>query len=315
MTLAPIVLFVYNRPRHTEQTLNALMQNELADQSILYIYADGPKKSDTKDQLKNHAEVSQLIRAKKWCKEVHIIESSKNKGLAVSIIEGVTEIVNKYGKIIVLEDDLLTSNGFLKFMNEALNLYESEKKVMHISGYMYPVNKRLPKTLFFGQTSCWGWGTWDSRWKYLETSPKILMNQLESGNKINSADIDGTNQFIEHLKANINGTLNTWAVLWHFSVFLRDGLCLHPGNSLVSNIGMDNSGANCNETDLFEVKLVQNIRVKKIKIEDSTYIYKYLKQFYSPSSDPGFLFKSKRGIYNLSKRIGGKLINSFNFRF
>ena len=198
-------------------------------------------------------------------------------------------------------------------MNEALILYEPAKEVLHISGNMYPVNKRLPKNLFLRQTSCWGWGTWDSRWKYLETSPKTLMNELESRNKIKSADIDGTNQFIEHLKANIDGALNTWAILWHFGVFLRDGLCLHPGKSLVKNIGMDNSGANCNETDLFEVKLVQNIRVKKIKIKDSIYIYKYLRQFYSSSSNYGFLFKSKRSIYNLSKRVGSKLIDTFNF--
>ena len=146
--LAPIVLFVYNRPWHTEQTLNALMQNELADQSVLYIYADGPKENATEEQLKKIEEVRHVIRTKKWCKEVHIIESEKNKGLADSIINGVTEIVNKYGKVIVLEDDIVTSKGFLKYMNEALELYKEEDKVYHISGYMFPVKGNCLKPFF-----------------------------------------------------------------------------------------------------------------------------------------------------------------------
>jgi GT2 family glycosyltransferase len=117
--LSPIILFVYNRPSHTEQTLKDLMQNELADQSVLYIYADGPKENATEEQIKKINEVRQLIRSKTWCKEAHIKEAEKNKGLADSIIDGGTEQVNKYGKVIVLEHDLITARGFLKYMNKA----------------------------------------------------------------------------------------------------------------------------------------------------------------------------------------------------
>ena len=129
MKLAPIILFVYNRPWHTEQTLRALMANELAAKSELYIYADGPKPNATDEQLQKIHEVRQLIRQEQWCDKVHIVESEKNKGLADSIIGGVTEIVNKYGKIIVLEDDIVPTTGFLQYMNDALEMYKDDEQV------------------------------------------------------------------------------------------------------------------------------------------------------------------------------------------
>ena len=176
--LAPIVLFVYNRPWHTEQTLEALSANKEVQESILYIYADGPKENTTSEELEKIAQVRKVLRNKQWCKEVKIIESVNNKGLADSIIEGVTTVVNNHGKVIVLEDDIVVSTGFLKYMNDALNLYENEEKVMHISGYMFPVKERLPETFFYKQASCWGWATWANRWEELKTSPKEIYNQL-----------------------------------------------------------------------------------------------------------------------------------------
>jgi FkbM family methyltransferase len=303
MNYAPIVLFVYNRPWHTEQTLNALMQNELADQSVLYIYADGPKENATEEQLKKIEEVRGLIKTKKWCREVHIIEAEKNKGLADSVIDGVTEIVNKYGKVIVLEDDIVTSKGFLKFMNDALDVYENEEKIFHISGYMFPVKRKLPETFFYKQTSCWGWGTWANKWNHLEKSALKLHQQLIETGKIKYADIDGTNQFLNQLKANMDGALKTWAVLWHFSVFLKNGLSLHPRKSLVTNIGMDDTGANCGITDIFKAEGVENIQVKKIAIKDYKKVYKYLKIFYGTGKN-----------FNLLDSTGGKIKSLIPFK-
>ncbi len=299
LQLAPIVLFVYNRPWHTEQTLNALFENELADQSVLYIYADGAKENATDSQLKTIEEVRKVIRQKKWCKELHIIESKKNKGLADSIINGVTEIVNQYGKVIVLEDDIVTSKGFLKYMNEALGLYQNEDKVFHISGYMFPVKGELPETFFYRQTSCWGWATWAKQWNQLETSPQKLMEELEDHNLLKEADIDGTNQFIAQLQSNVNGTLKTWAVLWHFSAFLKEGLSLHPRKSLVKNIGLDNTGENCGITRMFDVTPIENIFVRKIKIKDYKKVYAKLKDFYHPESKKKSVTSLVMGIKHL----------------
>lgn len=279
-SLAPIVLFVYNRPWHTEQTLNALKANDLADQSVLYIYADGPKKDATPEQLEKIKEVRKLIRKEKWCREVHIIESESNKGLADSIVAGVTEVVNRHGKIIVLEDDIVTSRGFLKYMNDALDMYENEEKVMHISGYMFPVKGNLPETFFYKQTSCWGWGTWANRWVFLERDIQKLFHEAAKLER-DVYDLDGTNQFWKQLIENLEQRKRTWAVFWQFSVLLNHGLCLHPGKSLVSNIGLDGTGENCGNTKMFNSAFVETVRVKKIPVVDNKRVYKQLRLFYS----------------------------------
>jgi FkbM family methyltransferase len=297
-SLSPIVLFVYNRPWHTHQTLEALLQNELADESILYIYSDGPKENDKEDEQKIAA-VRNVIRSKQWCKEVRIIESDLNLGLANSIIKGVTEVVNEYGKIIVLEDDIVTSKGFLTYMNTALDLYEKEEKVFHISGYMFPVKGKLPTTFFYKQTSCWGWGTWAGKWNYFEPSANELLKQLIDTKKIETADIDGTNQFLNQLKANIEGKLRTWAVLWHFSVFLNDGLSLHPGKPLIKNIGNDGSGSHCQETKSFDVNPAVYVPVKRIKVEEWKKVYQYLEKFYNPNPPSVSLLSLKQKIKSI----------------
>lgn len=309
--LAPIVLFVYNRPWHTEQTLNALMQNELADQSVLYIYADGQKSNEDTEEVENVNNVRRLIRMKKWCNEVVIIESDTNKGLAQSIIKGVTEVVNKYGKIIVLEDDLVTSIGFLKFMNDALVMYEKEEKVYHISGYMFPVKGKLPTSFFYKQTSCWGWATWKDRWTYLNKDATKLLAELNTTGKINEADIDGTGQFIEQLNDNIFGKIKTWAVFWHFSVFIKGGLSLHPGKSLVYNTGNDGSGTNAEANDLFKVPLTQFIELRKKEIEDYKKVYPKLRHFYKPKNN-----KLKQDLKKILKFvIPNQVLNGLKSKF
>jgi hypothetical protein len=294
--LAPIVLFVYNRPWHTEQTLQALALNSEAAESVLYIYADGPKENATIEDLKRIKETRTIIAEKQWCKKVEIIESAFNKGLADSIINGVTMVVNKYGKVIVLEDDIVVSRGFLQFMNDSLEIYENEQQVMHISGYMFPVKERLPQTFFYRQTSCWGWGTWANKWQYFERSPAELYRLLHESGIISMVDIDGTNQFLQQLQKNIDGILKSWGVLWHFSVFLKGGLCLHPGRSLVKNVGMDSSGVNCDNTTFFDGNIAENIPVKKIPIRDFSKVYKYLRNFYGTNVQPNFFLALRQRL-------------------
>src|SRR5262249_1169643 len=154
---APIILFAFNRPEHTRRALSALKQNHLADSSLLSIYIDGPKSDFTEEQIQKINAVKEVAKEDQWCSEVEIIESKANKGLAASIIEGVTEVVNKFGTVIVLEDDLVTDKWFLKFMNDALTVYENENEVACITGYSYPVEKPLPNNFFLKGADCWGW--------------------------------------------------------------------------------------------------------------------------------------------------------------
>lgn len=282
--LAPIVLFVYNRPKHTRQTLEALSNNKLAKDTVLYIYADGAKEGADEKELHIIQETRAILEEKQWCKEVHIIKSEKNKGLADSIVKGVTEVVNKYGRVIVLEDDIVTSPEFLQYMNDALDLYENDNKVMHVGGYI-PLTtgqKKLPETFFLRFMSCWGWGTWKESWNYLITDIDYLHNKIYSLSDLDELKFEGVldPQILEQLEDNYNGKIKTWAFKWFLSIFIRKGLCLYPKKSLVNNIGLDGSGENCGVTNIFEVDLASNIKVKRTLIEESKYALKYLKKYY-----------------------------------
>lgn len=251
--LAPIVLFVYNRPWHTEQTLNALMQNELANESVLYIYADGPKEKATLDQLKKIDEVRRLIRKTKWCKEVNIIKAEKNKGLADSIIDGVTEIVNKYGKIIVLEDDLVCAKGFLSYMNTALDKFADEEKVMQVSGYMFPLQV-IPKgeSFFLLMATSWGWATWKRAWDFFDPSAQGYHELKTNKTLSNKFDLHGSYPYSAMLISQMeNRQLSSWAIRWWWCIFKKRGLALFPDCSLVKNIGYDLEGTHTHGRDPF----------------------------------------------------------------
>ena len=263
--LAPIVLFVYNRPWHTEETLKALMLNELADESVLYIYCDGPKKNASPEDISKIEEVRAVIRKKKWCKEVIIIENNKNLGLANSIIKGVTEVVEKYGKIIVLEDDIVTSISFLNYINDALNEYEKVEKVMHISGYFPETEVKLPDFFFYNQTSCWGWATWKNSWLNYNENIVGLHKKLINSNRILEFNMNNSYPFLSHLEANLTGDIKTWAIKWHASVFLKKGLCLHPAKSYVNNIGFDNTGVHCEVSNKYNIENLSQLKFKKVK--------------------------------------------------
>lgn len=305
--LAPIVLFVYNRPWHTLQTLESLKNNELSNESELFIYADGPKYNASVEDLEKIKETREIVRKNNWCGKVHIIESSYNRGLANSVINGVTEVINKYGKIIVLEDDLVTSKGFLRYMNDALNFYKNERRVMHISGYMFPLKCNLPETFFYNSTSCWGWGTWKDSWDLINLNSKDLLEKIHQKGNLDDFDFKKTFGFIQQLEHNVNGKLETWAIKWHSSVYLADGFSLHPNCSLVNNIGHDLTGANCVKTTRYDWdKLADEIKVKSIPIEESLIVRKGMIEFNSISGiDKKPLLKK---IYTKIR----KLITRFN---
>lgn len=280
MDLAPIVLFVYNRPWHTRQCLESLEKNDLANQSILFIYADGPKENATDEQLQKIKEVRKLIREKKWCKEVYIIESEKNKGLANSVIDGVTEIVNKYGKIIVLEDDLVLAKGFLKYMNEGLAFYKEANEVISVHGYVYPVKQKLPETFFLKGADCWGWATWKRGWDLFERDGMKLYEEIHDNSFENDFDYNGSYPFTEMLKLQIEKKIDSWAIKWYASAFLNNKLTLYPGVSFIQNIGNDGSGMHSGKTNKFEItklntrrdfrfpdKIEENMQVREMIID------------------------------------------------
>lgn len=262
---APIVLFVYNRLNHTKRTIEALKKNNLADKSHLYIFSDGIKNTSDIEKVNSVREYIQNIDG---FKKVEVIEKDKNMGLAKSIIDGVTEIVNLYGKIIVLEDDLETSPYFLTYMNEGLKLYEDNPKVISIHGYIYPITG-LPESFFIKGADCWGWATWSNSWKIFESDGKKLHNELVKKNLQKDADFNNSYEYTKMLEDQINGKNNSWAVRWYMSAFLNDKLSLYPGKSYVQNIGHDIDATHCTiETDLFDIDLNQDFRLSKINVNE-----------------------------------------------
>lgn len=283
---APIVLFVYNRPVHTLNTLEALLKNKLAAQSDLFIYADGPKEGATPEQLEQIKEVRKVIRQKQWCKNVNIIESSSNNGLAASIIKGVTEIVNRYGKIIVLEDDILTSPFFLDYCNSALEIYKNAGNVYSVNGFMFPANYHTGKQTFLCPlaTSSWGWATWKDRWAVFEseiTQEEMITKNEFIKQRFNFGGIDYTGMM---------SNKNSWAIKWYYSVFIRNGLGLFPVKTLVYNSGFDGSGTNTGVENLkADISLTnpQIIYQESIDWKLTARLYDYLFEKYGRRENTG----------------------------
>ncbi|MBD3748344.1 MAG: sugar transferase [Sphingobacteriales bacterium] len=276
--LAPIALFVYNRPEHTRRTIKFLQANYLAEESRLYIFADAAKSADEEENVK---QVKAIIESAEGFKNIKITYQKENLGLAKSIIDGVTELINTYGKVIVFEDDLLSSPYTLEFFNEALELYQNEEKLMHIGAYMYPLAKadELPETFIYRAVHSWGWATWKRAWDHFNPNIDDLIAQFDV-QKINDFSIDGKMNFWKQMKDFKAGRNNSWAIRWYASVFLNGGLSLNPSKSLIHNIGHDGSGIHSNKENTYAVSIHQKaIKEFPKEIEENRIAYEKVRDF------------------------------------
>ena len=310
MMLAPIVLFCYNRPKHTEQTLIALNNNLLADQSQLFVFCDGPKINATNEQKEKIALVRDLVKSKKWCKEVVIYESEVNKGLANSVIEGTTKIVNEYGRIIVLEDDLITSKGFLKYMNDALNRYATCENVFQISAHCFPAKhiSKKNQSFFIPLTTSWGWGTWKRAWDNFDiqaTDYELLKTDIALKDRFNlGGAYPYANMLIHQMEIK---DIDSWAIRWWWSVFKKNGLVLFPDRSLVKNTGFGDEGTHTKVADPFPiVNFDSNYFIKKfptIIASNEVYFNEMIDFIKNPASNQ---FQKKEKLpffYKIAKRF------------
>lgn len=278
MNLSPIILFVYNRYWHALKTIEALQKNDLAMASELFIFSDGAKNDLV---LAAVNEVRNYVKSIKGFKKVTVIEREKNVGLANNIINGVSEIVNKYGKAIVLEDDLITSAYFLNYMNNALEFYKDNEKVISIHGYVYPVKENMPETFFIKGADCWGWATWKRGWDQFEVDGSKLLNELKARKLCKEFDYNNSYPYTQMLKDQVAQKNNSWAIRWYASAFLNNKLTLYPGNSLVGNIGNDMSGTHSESTNAYDVKLV-NVNITKFDelIEENLIAKKVIENYF-----------------------------------
>lgn len=275
--LAPIALFVYNRPAHTERTVKFLQQNDLATESRLFIFSDGAKSKADEEKVQ---EVRAYIQKIDGFKSVEIIASQTNMGLANAVIAGVTRLTKDYGHVIVFEDDLISSPYTLTYFNEALSLYRNEEKVMHIGAYMYALkDENLPQSFFYRAATSWGWATWARAWQNFEPNIDNLLKQFDA-TKRHAFSIENTMNFWNQMRDFKRRKNNSWAIRWYASIFLKGGLTLNPSQSLVNNIGHDGTGVHSGINDIYNVIInPKPITQFPTLVEENKQAYQAIKQF------------------------------------
>ncbi|MGZ8556851.1 MAG: sugar transferase [Chitinophagaceae bacterium] len=297
-TLAPIALFCYKRLDTLTQTIEELKQNQLASESELYIFSDGAKKES--DQL-IIAEIRSYLKTITGFKKVSVIEAVNNKGLAASIISGVTDILNTYGKVIVMEDDLLTSKNFLVYMNEGLDYFRDNQKVFSVGGFSIPIKGEKANSIYFTKRadSC-GWGTWKERWEKIDWEvkdyPALLKNRLEK-KAFNRMGSDMTGLLVKQKK----GKINSWAIRWCYHQFKYDLYSVHPVVSKIVNIGFSSPDATHTKENFnrLDTKLDNNIHIdtdfnKPVMLEK-----RIIRQFVRPYTIPNRVWYKIRTILSI----------------
>ena len=256
--LAPIVFFVYNRPKHTETVLNALTKNTLAKNSTLYVFSDAAKKE--KD-FENVNKVRKIINRIEGFKQVVVTEAETNLGCANSVISGITKVINEHGKAIIVEDDILTAPNFLEFMNEALDRYENNKRIYSVSGFV--PNEKMAESckdfVFLAyRNSSWGWGTWKDRWNDVDWDMlqwETIKKDRNLWKKLQKGGPDAPYL----LKLQMEGFIDSWAIRFYADNALQDKFTVFPTKTFVTNIGLDGSGTHCgnvkNNKSLFSENL------------------------------------------------------------
>jgi glycosyltransferase involved in cell wall biosynthesis len=299
MNLCPIAIFTYNRPDTLRETVNSLLNAAFSDQSILFIFSDGPKRP-TEGHIVD--EIRKYIRQIKGFKEVHYYFSETNHGLAKSIISGVSKVLQIYKSVIVLEDDLIVTPNFLSFMNKALNEYHSDDKVFSISGYSFDLKKsqdEINDAYFLNRGWSWGWATWKNRWDKVDWSVSDY-NEFSRNPSLKKEFNKGGSDLTAMLHKQMTNKLDSWAIRWFYAQFKDGGLTLYPVSSKILNNGFDNrathtTGSNKRYIPLLDATFKDEFTFPK-KVEINAHFQKS--------------FQRKMGIGSrLKSRIGSVLIN------
>lgn len=277
MLYAPIALFTYNRADKTQSVVESLVRNAEAKDSDLYIFSDGAKNEKAIQEVEDNRKYIHTISG---FKSITIIEREKNWGLANSLIAGITDVINKYGRVIVVEDDLILSPYFLKFMNDGLEKYKDDDRVASISGFLNPVGE-VSEPFFLRYFACWGWATWKRGWDLLINDSRELLRRLRW--KTSDFNIGGTGPFYGILYCDKVGLNDSWAVRFYASQFLAGKLQLFPNKTLVVQGGTDGRGTHCTERDTTYDGMqvaISPIKLYEIPVKESKIMYKVYSRFY-----------------------------------
>lgn len=290
---SPIALFTYARPDHTRRTVEALLKNHQAASHDLIVFSDAARIPEKQSAV---AEVRAYLATITGFRSVTVHHRLHNFGLAKSIIEGVTQVLSDNERIIVLEDDMVTSPHFLSYMNESLDKYADDDRVISIHGYVYPVEQVLPEAFFLPGADCWGWASWRRGWQLFNSDGQALLDELKRRDMIKGFDFNGAYDYSKMLEGQINGMNDSWAVRWYASAFIAGKLTLYPGRSLVHNIGNDSSGTHCGADSSHDAELSSTpIDLSVVDVLPSVTGRAAFQAFFKKSQDT-FIRKLQRGI-------------------
>ena len=286
MKQAPVVMFVYNRADHFVKTYEALSRCEGAKNTDLYVFSDGAKREEDTEKVNSVRAAVREAKEKTVFHTMEVIESPVNKGLAASVIAGVTQVLEKYGRVIVVEDDCITSPHFLKFMNASLDFYEKEQNVGAIAGYtptlQYPAG--YTEDLFFAYRSCsCGWATWKDRWQNIDWELKNIKDFYKNPKLIQKLNSNGNDRFIR-LYRQTRGNGSSWSVRFGAHLVKNSQYTVYPRYSYIQNIGCDESGVHSRAEDAEKMsvdlsKAIENPRF--IELEVNNEIQQIMKKHYS----------------------------------
>ena len=303
MTYAPIALFTYNRADHTRQAVESLLRNAEAKDTDLFIFSDGPKNEKAAEEVKSNRE---FVRTITGFKSITIIEREKNWGLSKNLIEGITKINNEFGRVIVVEDDLVVSPFFLRYMNDGLEKYEHDERVASISAFLNPIDGDIPNTFFLRYFACWGWATWKRAWDLLNTDSRDLLKKLRW--KKNDFNIGGTGPFYGILYCDKVELNDSWAVRFYASCFLAGKLHLFPNQTMAIQTGMDGSGTHskAGERNPYQNMTISNtpVNLGDIRVEENKKMYEAFSLFYGNGVN-GYSLKN---LYSRFKSFVRRLI-------
>ncbi|WP_319587446.1 glycosyltransferase [uncultured Desulfobulbus sp.] len=246
----PLAFFAYNRPTHTKRALEALTNCSRFDEVEIYIYSDGPISGDASSGVH---ETRKVLRDWAETYKSNLIEQSQNLGLAKAIVNGVSELCARYGRVIVVEDDLVVSPDFLHYMIETLDHYEKDENVMQVGGCTISAPRELTADVFLlPVTTTWGWATWQRSWQHFSWQPEHLEAARHDSDWKKLFDLNGTCAFTSMLEDRLAGKNNSWGILWWYVVSRRRGLVAYPAQSLVWNGGFDGTGIHCGSSDFLQ---------------------------------------------------------------
>lgn len=305
--LAPVILFTYNRLDNTKTTLEKLGENDFAKETELFIFSDGSKGEKDRDSVEEVRSYLKEFSASDCFKKIELRLADRNQGLANSIISGVSEIINQYGKAIVLEDDIVTSGDFLQYMNDALDYYSDDERIWSIAGYSEKLKslENYEHDLFLSyRASCWGWATWKNRWETIDWDAKTYGTK-DYYFKYRWNLMRGGNDMPSMLKAQMKGKIDSWAIRWCYEQSLQNKLAVCPTISKVTNEGFGN-GVHCEKgmEKKYGVDALENaIKFEPLELDEA--IIREYKKFHNLTLSGRITGKIKMELKCLKNRKAG----------